>query len=179
MQNDRLISQILARDRKALYIFYHRYTPKLTRIISRKVNNPDDAQELLQDTLMAFLEAIRDFHGNSKLETFLYAIANHKIIDYYRRKKIKHLVFSQMPQLESLVSTLMAPEDELDAKLLREKIHGVLGRIMPHYRKILTMKYIEGFSVNEIAHKFAISLKGAESQLFRARRAFVQLFISI
>lgn len=179
MTNDRLISQILARDRKALYLFYQRYTPKLSRLIAHKISNSNDAEEVLQDTLMAFLEAIRDFHGKAKIETFLYAIANHKIIDYYRRKKIKHLVFSQMPQLESIVSTLMAPEEQLDATMLREKIGSALTRILPHYRKILTMKYIEGFSVGEIAHKLALSAKGAESQLFRARKAFVEIFLSI
>ena len=40
-----------------------------------KVNNQFDAEEILQDTLFAFLEALRDFHGTSSLKTFLFAIS--------------------------------------------------------------------------------------------------------
>ena len=174
-----LIGQILARDRRALLIFYRRFAPKLSRFIAGKVSNPSDAEEILQDTLYGFLEAIRDFQGKSNIQTFLFSICQHKIIDFYRRKKIKHAVFSQMPQLEALISPLLSPEEELDVTLTKEKIRTVLGGILPSYRQLITLKYIEGHSVADIADKLAITFKSVESQLFRARKAFVELFISI
>ena len=179
LDDKQLIAQILARDRRALAYFYTRYTPKLISYIRAKIHNPADCEEILQDTLFAFLEALRDFHGDSSISTFLYAICHHKIIDFYRRKKIKQLVFSQMPNLETLISSQKNPEEELDIVLLKEKIQTVLGRILPRYRTLLVSKYIENLSVSDIAGKFALSLKGAESQLFRARKAFVEIFISI
>lgn len=178
-EDQQLIRHILARDRRALSIFYRRYTPKLSAFIHGKVGNTLDAEEILQDTLFAFLEAIRDFHGKSSVKTFLFSICHHKIIDYYRRKKLKQLVFSQMPGLEAIVSPMLNPEEELDVVLLKEKIQAVLGRMMPRYRMLLVSKYVDDLSVAEIARKFALSFKSAESQLFRARKAFVELFISI
>ena len=177
--DDLLIHQILGRDRRALLVFYRRFAPKLSRFIAGKVGSPPDAEEILQDTLYAFLEAIRDFEGKSNIQTFLFAICQHKVIDFYRRKKIKHAVFSQMPQLEALISPLVSPEEELDVTLVKEKIHTVLGRILPRYRQILVLKYIEGHSVAQIAEKLTLTFKSVESQLFRARKAFVELFISI
>lgn len=174
-----LIAKMLARDRRALLTFYRRYTPKLSRFIATKIGNPSDAEEILQDTLYAFLEAIRDFEGKSNVTTFLFSICQHKIIDFYRRKKMRHAVFSQMPQLEALISPLLSPEEELDVTLAKEKIHAVLGKLMPRYRQILILKYMEGHSVEEIAKKLALTFKSVESQLFRARKAFVELFISI
>lgn len=178
-QDGELIGKILSRDRRALSLFYRRYTPKLLVFIRGKIQNPADCEEILQDTLYGFLEAIRDFHGSSSLTTFLYSICNHKIIDFYRRRKLKQLVFSQMPNLEILVSQLPNPEEELDTTMLKEKIHTVLNRMMPRYRRLLVSKYVENLSVADIAGKFALTIKGAESQLFRARKAFVELFISI
>ena len=178
--NDReLVAQMLSRDRKALSVFYHRYTPKLSGFIASRVDNPADAEEILQDTLFAFLEAIRDFQGNSSLKTFLFSICHHKIIDFYRRRKLKQVVFSQTPNLEALVSPILNPEEELDVTVMKEKIHRVFGKMLPQYRRLLVSKYEENLSVAEIAHKFALSMKGAESQLFRARKAFVELFLSI
>jgi len=179
MDDKELIRQILARDRRSLLAFYRRFAPKLSRFIRTKVGSPADAEEILQDTLYAFLEAIRDFEGKSNIQTFLFAICQHKIVDFYRRKKLRHAVFSQMPQLEALISPRMSPEDELDGVLIREKIQSVLGRLLPRYRQILTLKYIDGHSVGEIADKLTLTFKSAESQLFRARKAFVELFISI
>lgn len=179
MDDQTLIKKILARDRHALTLFYREYTPKLRAFIRGKIANPLDAEEVLQDALFGFLEAIRDFTGSSKLKTFLYAIASHKVIDWYRRKKIRHVVFSAVPQLESFVAPLLGPEEELDAKLFGEKIHTALGRLLPAYKNVLLFKYADGCSVSEIADKLTISFKSAESQLFRARKAFVQAFLSI
>jgi RNA polymerase sigma-70 factor (ECF subfamily) len=124
------------------------------------------------------LEAIRDFQGASSIKTFLFSICQHKIIDYYRRKKIKQVVFSQTPNLEVLVSPILNPEEELDTVLLKEKIHIVFSKILPQYKKLLMLKYVDNLTVAQIASKFALSVKGAESQLFRARKAFVESFLS-
>jgi RNA polymerase sigma-70 factor (ECF subfamily) len=174
-----LVSLMLARDRKALSVFYRRFVPKLSSFVHSKIADRDDAEEVLQDTLYAFLEAIRDFHGKSSIKTYLFSICHNKIVDYYRRKKLKQLVFSRAPNLELLVSPLLSPEEELDVTLLREKIQTVLSGILPRYRTMLVSKYIDNMSVSDIAHKFALSFKSAESQLFRARKAFVELFLSI
>lgn len=174
-----LVADILARDRSALLLFYRRYTPKLAGFIHAKIGVKEDAEEVLQDTLYGFLEAIRDFQGKASVKTFLYSIAHHKIIDYYRRKKLKQIVFSKAPNLAQFVSPLLGPEEALDTALLTEKIHSVFTRMLPRYRSMLVSKYMDNLSVAQIAKKFAISFKSAESQLFRARKAFVELFLSI
>lgn len=177
--DESLVTLMLSRDKHALTVFYRRWAPKLERFIARKIDQKEDAEEVLQDTLFAFLEAIRDFGGRASIKTFLFSICQHKIIDYYRRRKLKQIVFSQMPSLEVLVSPLLAPEEEFDAVALKEKIAKVLSGLLPQYRQILLFKYIDDLSVEEIAGKLAITFKSAESQLFRARKAFVELFLSI
>lgn len=179
MKDQELVVKILARDRHALSHFYRTYAPRLSRYIAAKVGSHEDGEEILQDTLFAFLEAARDFAGTASVKTFLYVICQHKIIDFYRKKKLKHIVFSRMPQLEALVSPLLNPEAALDVSLFKEKIYRVLGKILPKYREILILKYLDDLSVEDIAKRFAITFKSAESQLFRARKAFVEAFLSI
>ncbi len=174
-----LIDQILDRDKRALHIFYHTFEPKLSRRIRTKITNPTDAEEVLQDTLFAFLESIRDYTGKSSMETFLFAICNHKIIDYYRRKKVFHMVFSKTPNLEALVSPILNPEEIIDTIFVKEKIKNVLSRMIPQYRNILSLRYFESLSVAEISQRLTTTLKSVESQLFRARKAFVEAFLSL
>jgi RNA polymerase sigma-70 factor, ECF subfamily len=179
MNDTQLIEKILLKDKRALYHFYRTYTPELSRLIAGKISNPHDADEVLSDTLYAFLEAIRDFAGKSSIRTFLFSIAGHKIIDYYRRKKIKQIMFSQVPRLEALVSPLLSPEDVFETESLKLKINSVFNGLMPKYRIALLAKYMDNLTVEEIAEKFTVTLKSAESILFRARKAFVKAFISI
>jgi RNA polymerase sigma-70 factor (ECF subfamily) len=177
MEDSDLIDKILHRDRRALHTLYQTYVPKLTRFVNGKVANPHDAEEIIQDTLFAFLEALRDFRGNCKISTFLFSIGKHKIIDYYRRKKLRHLVFSQAPYLEDLISPILNPEEELDAVVLKEKLRTAFSLILPQYKLVLELKYIEDRSVSEISKRCTWTLKKTESLLFRARRAFIKEFV--
>lgn len=179
MDDSTLIDRLFAHDRRALSGFYREFAPQLRRFISSKIHAPEDVEEILQDTLFSFLEGLRDFRKESSIRTFLFSICQHKIIDHYRKKKLKHMVFSQMPQLESLVSPLLGPEETLDVALVKEKITNVFSRMLPMYRQVLILKYWDHASVGEIARKLSISFKSAESRLFRARRTFVELFLSI
>ena len=171
-----LVEGILSGSEKSLRIFYGECKPKLTNFIRQRVSNEKDLEELVQATFMAALEAFRDFTYRSSLYTFLCAIAKRKVIDFYRRKKLKRIIFSQMPAIEPLLSILTTPEDKLDEKLLTQKIEETLNALSPQYRRLLQLKYIEGWSVTKIAQEMTISFKSAESKLFRARQAFVAAY---
>lgn len=172
-EDKKLIAEILSGNEKALRFFYTHFAPRLLSYIKNKVADEADVEEILQDVLLATIEALRDFSFRSSLLTFICAIANHKVIDFYRRRKIKKVVFSQIPEAESLFCTLLGPESNFDEQILREKIKKTFADLAPRYSLILKLKYVYGYSVSDIAGKLSISFKSAESQLFRARRAFM------
>lgn len=171
-----MVSGILQGDERALRVFYQTYRRPLSRFISNRIANEQDNEELLQDVLVGAIDALRDFSFRSSLFTFLCSIAQHKIIDFYRRKKIRHVVFSKLGDVESLLSSLSGPEDALNDELVRVKIRETFRKIVPAYGKILKWKYIYGYSVEEIAQKLSTTYKSTESQLFRARKAFVAAY---
>lgn len=173
-QDRLLVKGILAGNEKSLLTFYRYFSPKLLSFIKRQTPSTEDAEEILQDVLLSSLDSLRDFTFKSSLSTFLHAISKNKIIDFYRKKRIKKILFSQVPQLESLLSTILGPEEIFEEKQLRLKIEKALRNLSPKYRKILTLKYFDGLSVLEITKELQVSFKSAESMLFRARRAFAK-----
>lgn len=88
-----LILGILQGDEKFLRIFYHLYTPRLFTFIKNRTATIEDAEEILQDSLLSSIDALRDFSYKSKLSTFLFSIAKNKVIDYYRKKKDQENIF--------------------------------------------------------------------------------------
>jgi RNA polymerase sigma-70 factor, ECF subfamily len=172
-----IVAGILRSDERFLRIFYTRFHAPLASYIRKKVALEADSEEILQDTLLGALEGLRDYSFRSSLFTFLCGIANHKVIDFYRKKRVKSIIFSRMGEWESLVSTVLLPEDAFDERMVRENIRRTFERVTPRYRLILRLKYIEGYSVSEIAHKLSLTFKSAESLLFRARQAFSSAFV--
>lgn len=176
LDEKKIVKEILLGNERTLRFFYTHFARPLRSYIAHRINSEEDTEEILQDVLIATLEGLRDFSFRSSLFTFMCSIANHKVIDFYRRKKIKNIVFSRLGDIEPFLSTLLSPEEALDEELLKEKIKKTFQKMSPTYSKILRLKYIYGYSVTEIAHILSISFKSAESQLFRARKAFVANF---
>ena len=61
--------------------------------MSSKVFDKNDAEEIVQETLVAASLSYPLFKGNSTFLTWLCGIANHEIADFYRRRKLKTLYF--------------------------------------------------------------------------------------
>jgi len=176
LDEQKLIKKILAGEKRALFCFWQEFKDKIWVYIKPRVKNKNDAEEILQDTFLACLDNLRDFQGRCLLCTYLYSIARHKIIDYYRKKKIKQLVFSQVPGLENLVSEVLSPDEKIVRKELQETIRQAFLKIAPEQAKIIYLKYEKGLTIKEIARKLSLTVKVVESRLFRARLAFIKVF---
>jgi RNA polymerase sigma-70 factor (ECF subfamily) len=171
-----IVTKILNRDEDAFMSFVKEHEKVLYNFIFRQIRNPEVAEELVQDVFIDFLEALRNFQYQSKLKTFLFSIAKYKVIDVMRKKKIKKVLFSALPDyvVEGLSPVLM--EEQLEKKELASKIQTIINKLPNDYQVILRLKYIDGVRVKNIASRLSLTFKATESLLFRARRAFTRLF---
>lgn len=171
-QDWELVSGLLRGSDRALEKLHRTYLPKLRAFVRSRVQSSEDADEIVQDSLLSALDSLALFSGRSSLFTWLCGIARHEIADYYRRRKIKAVVFSRLPFIEGFVSRALEPDARMMRTEYERRVRLALAAILPHYREILELKYMDGLSVKEIAGKLGMSLKAVESVLSRARRAF-------
>lgn len=167
-----LISKILSGDKKATERFYKKYSSRVLNFIRLKIDDHRDAEEILQDSFVSALDSLPLFSGKSSLFTWLCAIAKHEVADFYRKKKIKTTLFSHLPVLEELAGRALGPEEKLMEAEIKKRIKVVFKTLSEGYRQILRLKYVEGYSVAQIAKELGMSFKAVESKLFRARVAF-------
>ncbi len=172
----KIVERIIRKDEKALLFVYQKYQKSLQNFIYRKIKDYQVAEEISQDVFLDFIEALRDFNFRSSMKTFLYSIARNKTIDYIRKKKLKKVLFSALPQyfIEGLKTIFI--DDELEKKELSGKIKKTLDMLPNDYSVVLRLKYLDGERVNRIAEKMSIGFKATESLLFRARKAFIKIF---
>jgi RNA polymerase sigma-70 factor (ECF subfamily) len=150
---------------------------KLKKFIFQRVENPLDGEEILQETLLSAYNCLSLYSSRSSFFTWLCGIAKHEISDFYRKKKIKTILFSHLPWLENLASEALGPEQLFLKKEFEERVKKTMNSLSEGYREILRLKYYQNLSVKEIAKKFNETVKAVESKLFRARQAFAKAFI--
>jgi RNA polymerase sigma-70 factor (ECF subfamily) len=168
-----LINRIITGDSDAVIEFYKLYAPGLMSYLSFRLPRKEDAEEILNDIFFEALDTLSFFQNKSTIKTWLYRIASNKIADFYRKKKIRSILLSQVPFLEIVATEIDQPEFEYEKKKIGEKIDIAMRSLNEKYREILTMKYIKRFSIKKIAYELHMTVKAAESLLFRARQSFI------
>lgn len=171
MQN--VLKDIKQGSPEAVALFYQKYSPKLLAHLKYKLPNTEDAEEVLNDVFIAAIDDIHFFRGDCSINTWLYKIARNKIVDFYRKKKIKSVILSQAPFLEIIAQEFHQPEFQFEKDKIRDKIETAFINISEKYRKVLKLHYEEKTPVREIARIFGLTFKATESLLFRARKSFL------
>ena len=166
MNKSKLLEKLLSDD----------YRQRLFRFVAGKIGDEKDVEEIVQDTLLAAYDSLPIFKGDSSLFTWVCGIARHEVADFYRRQKIKKIVFSKLPFLENLVSKALGPELAYQELEKKRQILGTLKSLGEGYSQVLRLKYIDGLSMKEIAEKLDITVKAVESRLTRARLAFQKVY---
>jgi RNA polymerase sigma-70 factor (ECF subfamily) len=176
-QSDKdLVKKMKDGEKDAFKILYLRYSDLLFAYILHNLNNDREvAFDIWQDTWIIAIEKINNFRHKSTIFTWLCAIAKNKISDYYRQIKKQ----PQFQRTEKLQMDIDAEELEVESigTATRADVITVLAELSDGYRYLLTAKYIENRSIDEIASEIKKSYKATESMLTRARDAFRKKFM--
>jgi len=176
MDEKKLVKKILAGNQEAVDCFYRQYQKPLLSFVQKRSQTVSDAQDIVQEAFISALNSLPNFKFQSPLFSWLCAIARHETADFYRRKKIKTVLFSRLPILEQLASQALGPEGKVLKQELKKEIVAVLQQLSEGYSKILRLKYIEGLPVKDIARRLKTTAKAVESRLTRARRRFKKIW---
>lgn len=160
-------------DGAALDELLSRYQPHILRFGMKMCGDVEDAQDVLQETLLAAARTLPGFRGASRLSTWLYAIARSFCIKKRRRSAFAPEVVS----LDSEATGAGAspdhapdPERSLAAKELATALESAIAGLEPAYREVLLLRDVEGLSAAEAAEVTGLGVAAVKSRLHRARR---------
>src|SRR6478752_9169365 len=84
-----LLQQISRGDAEGWSQLVRTYQGRLLAFARSRLARKEEAEDLVQDTFIAFLEGIKRFRENASVETFLFTILRHKLIDFFRGKQMR------------------------------------------------------------------------------------------
>lgn len=170
-----LVVRVQNGDRNAFDQLVARYRAKLLRLVLRTVHDPDDAEDVLQDTLVRAWRAIHTFRGDSAFYTWLFRIAINTAIAFMSGKR-RHMECRAEAPGEAhgaagndTRTDTITPEDILQGKQLAEIVGRAVASLAPEHSAAITMHEIDGLSYQEIADAMLCPIGTVRSRISNAR----------
>jgi RNA polymerase sigma-70 factor (ECF subfamily) len=163
-----------------------KYSDYLFNYTIVRVNDSAVAKDLISETFLAALKAMKNFKGEASERTWLIAILKRKIIDYYRKinsKKGKaevHINYKDADQegdwLEERVADPFdtTAEDDLENSELGLAIHRCLGTLNERHAEIFKKKTIKNYETEVICNEYNITPSNLWVIIHRARTAMAE-----
>ncbi len=167
-----LINLILARDEHAFLELYRRHELYVRSLVRRHFADPVIVDDVTQEVFVALIDALRSWREQARFTTFLYTIVQRKCIDKIRRLRARRL-FEQAISPTLLQTLHVVVDGEIEQHELQLRIEQVMSALPHDYVVVLRLKYEMDKSVKDIARELHVTVKSAESMLYRARRAFI------
>lgn len=157
--------------------FYNKYYLGIKGFISQKIDDEGLVEEITNDVLLAAINSKENFNKKCNEFSWICGIAKHKIIDYYRKKKLKTILFSVSPAFEEIADKALTPERDVLKNELKEEIKKTFKELNKGYKDILRLKYIEEMKISEISKNLKLTIKAVESKLIRAKKKFRKAWV--
>ncbi len=161
-------------DRAALDRLLDLYQSRVFRFSLRMCRVREDAEDVLQETLLAVARTVREFRGEASVSTWLYTIARSFCIKKRRRSKFApeapvSIESEEGREASQLVDRGRRPDEQAQDQELRAALDRAITALAPGYREVLLLRDVEGLPAADVAQILGITEKAVKSRLHRAR----------
>ncbi len=172
-----LLERARGGDRRALDDLLGRHERRVYRFGLKMCRDPEDAKDILQETLLAVARTVKDFRGASSVSTWMYTIARSFCIKRRRRSKFaptaEESLDARTPGLEArqVADPSRGPDESLAGRQIEAALEEAIGSLDPMYREVLVLRDVEGLTAPEVAEVMGLTVEAVKSRLHRARVA--------
>lgn len=169
MEEDKLQDGILVlrcqrRDELAFRELVSRWEPRLYYYLLRIIDDRNAVWDVLQETWLAVFKGIRKLKDPLNFSTWLYQISHNKAVNWLQKEN-KYVQMTNEQVTEYSENNTLIPTAEEQAEL----VHKLLGKLKLIHREVLTLYFLEDFSIKEIAHIVGVSEGTVKSRLYYAK----------
>ena len=177
-------------NQQALFAEVQTHRSYLLRFATAKLRDADQAEEVVQEALLAALDGIGSFSGQSTLRTWLTSILKFKIIDFQRRVIAERAHFASAPQdddsadpawfdkmfdetghWQPRLASWANPDGALEQKQFFEVFERCMDKLPDAASRVFFKREVMGIETDEICKEEAITASNCWVMLHRARMA--------
>lgn len=155
-------------DRRSLIVLYDEFHEPLYRYVYRQTQDVEISRDLVADVFKRLLQAAGQGRGPERsAKSWLYRAAHNAVIDHYRAQQSRR----HLPLDEEIVASGKDPAILAEDQLTAELVISALNHLTPEQHQVITLKFLAGFSNQEVAAVLAKPVGAVKSLQFRALAA--------
>ena len=167
------VSALKARDEQAFRCLFEQERERIRRFVTRIIDDPDEAESLVQETFAEAYRQIEDFRGEAKVSTWLFSIARHLAYGHLRttdrHNYLEHDTIEFL-QADHAGAPTTATQDAVVATERKHIVHDALQELPDHYRRVIQLRDLEEKSTAETAEELGLTAVNVRVRLHRARK---------
>lgn len=133
----------------AFNLIVRQHQRRLYSFVRRMVTDPDETQDVLQNTFIKAWHGLATFRADAQLYTWLYRIAHNESISHLNRMK-RGLFTSHESVVERLTTTLDSSE-HFSGDAIQQKLQRAVMKLPAKQRAVFTMKYFDGLKYEDMS----------------------------
>jgi RNA polymerase sigma factor (sigma-70 family) len=165
-----LLRAIANGDERALDELYARHGPALLTYLVGRLGDRQQAEEVLQDVLLAAWKGAARFRGESRVRTWLLSIARYRAINAQRRRTLP-----RAPFYEAAGASCAGPLEGLTREARRDQVRQALSQLPASQRETLELIFYHELSGPEAAAVLGVAPGTVKSRLHRAKATLRKL----
>lgn len=170
------LDALRAGDRAEYARLVENYYQFVYRLALKMLGNPQDAEDILQDTFIKVFRHLDTFDGRSNLSTWIYRIAVNEALMFLRKKQPELVSIDQPVETDEgeqdpvqIVDWCCLPENELISSEAKAHLDQAMSSLPPGLRAVFILRDIQGLSTRETSEVLNISEMAVKTRLSRAR----------
>lgn len=171
-----LLERLRADDPLAFAQLVEENQGQIYNLALRMLNDPQEAEDVLQETFLSAFKALPDFEGRSSLGTWLYRIASNASLMRLRKKRPETVSVDEPLATDDgeylprqLTDWTNLPEEELLNSETRRVMDQAIGELPESLRIVFVLRDLEGLSTAETGEVLDLSEGAVKTRLHRAR----------
>jgi RNA polymerase sigma-70 factor (ECF subfamily) len=171
-----LVTEAKAGNYAAFEQLVNRYERKIYRLGMNITGNPEDAEDVLQDTFLKAFEHLQNFREDSRFYTWIVRIAVNEALMKLRKRRSSKEVALEDPKddngevmIREFADWKPNPEQQYERAELEAILRDAVKALPPSFRTVFYLRDVEGLSTEETADLLNISVGAVKARLFRAR----------
>lgn len=173
---DYSLSALKAGNRAAFANMVQAHYELIYRLAIKMLGNPQDAEDVLQETFIKAYKHVKDFDGRSSLSTWLYRIATNEALMFLRRRTLQTFSLDETMQgddyeIEPLQITdwCCLPEQELMSDEAQQYLDLAISKLPVGLRLVFVLRDIQGLSTRQTGEVLDLTDTAVKTRLSRAR----------
>ncbi len=174
IQDELLVLRCQDGDGEALKTLIARWQPRLGRFAWRLTGQREAACDVVQDTWLAIVRGLKRLDDPAQFRSWAYRIVSNKCADWARRRAVQRGIAKDLRDQAAAASN--GSSNETDSADEVARMRNALTKLPGELRAILSLHYLDGMGVAEIARTLNVPEGTVKSRLYHARNRLKQTF---